>query len=70
MPPENELKSRVDFRYSEEALDKDPDQFWKKLGKKIYSRLESFTNKRKAMEEAVSQIVSASDSQDVKLQKI
>ena len=34
MPPENELKSRVDFIYSEEMLDKEPDKFWLRVGKK------------------------------------
>ena len=34
MPPENELKSRVDFIYSEDALERDPDKFWKKPAKR------------------------------------
>ena len=70
MPPENEMKSRVDFTYSDEAVDKDPAQFWKRRGKKLNDQLESFVGKRKAMEQAVAQIVSPSDSQEVKLQKI
>jgi Domain of Unknown Function with PDB structure (DUF3857) len=70
MPPENELKSRVDFSYSEETFEKDPTQFWKKTGKKLNDRVESFVGKRKAMEEAVAQIVSPNDSPEVKLQKI
>ena len=32
MPPENEMKSRVDFIYSEDAFEKDPDKYWKKAG--------------------------------------
>ena len=70
MPPENELKSRVDFTYSDEAFEKDPAVFWKKRGKKLNEQVESFIGKRKAMEQAVAQIVSPSDSQEVKLQKI
>ena len=70
MPPENELKSRVDFIYSDEFFEKEPDKYWKKLGKKRNDQLESFVGKRKAMEDAVSQIVSPSDSPEVKLQKI
>jgi len=70
MPPENELKSRVDFIYSEDAFEKDPDVFWKKIAKKRNSQMESFVDKRKAMEQAVAGIVSPGDSQDVKLQKI
>ncbi|HEY6306184.1 MAG TPA: DUF3857 domain-containing protein [Candidatus Angelobacter sp.] len=70
MPPENELKSRVDFTYSDEPLEKDPSQFWKKRGKKLNARMESFVGQHKAIEEALAQIVSPSDSSEVKLQKI
>jgi hypothetical protein len=70
MPPENELKSRVDFIYTEDFTEKDPDKYWKNLGKKRNAQLESFIGKRKAMEEAVTSIVSASDSPEMKLQKI
>jgi len=52
------------------AADKDQDSFWKRIGKERNGRLESFIGKRKAMEQAVAQIVSPSDPQDVKLRKI
>lgn len=70
MPPEDELKARVDFSYSEDAFERDPTQFWKKRGKKLNDRVESFIGKRKAMEEAVAQIVAPNDPPEVKLQKI
>jgi len=70
MPPENEMKSRVDFIYSDESFEKDADTYWKKLGKKRNAQLESFIGKRGTMEQAVSQIVAANDSPQVKLQKI
>ena len=70
MPPENELKSRVDFIYSDEGFEKDPDKYWRKLGKKRNDQLESFVGKRKAMEQAVAEIVSTGDSPEMKLQKI
>ena len=70
MPPENEMKSRVDFIYSEDAFEKDPDKYWKKVGKKRNDQLESFIGKRKAMDQAVAEIVSSGDSPEVKLQKI
>ena len=70
MPPENELKSRVDFIYSEDSFEQDPTKYWKKVGKKLNDRLEGFVNKRKPMEQAVSQIVAPGNSQEVKLQKI
>lgn len=70
MPPENELKARVDFTYSNELPEKDANDFWKKRGKTLNSGVESFIGKRKAMDQAVAQIVSPSDSPEVKLQKI
>jgi hypothetical protein len=70
MPPENELKSRVDFIYSEDSFENDMDKFWKKLGKKRNDRLESFVGKRKAMEQAVASIISPNDSPEDKLRKI
>jgi hypothetical protein len=70
MPPVDEVRSRVDFIYSEESFESDPGVFWRKRGKKLNDSLESFVGKRKAMEQAVSQIVSPSDSPEVKAQKI
>ncbi len=70
MPPENELKSRVDFIYSDEMFEKDMDKYWKKIGKKRYDQMEGFIGKRKAMDEALAGIVSPSDSPEVKLHKI
>jgi len=70
MPPANEMKSRVDFIYSDEMFEKDPDKYWKKLGKKRNDSLESFIGKHKAMEQAAAAIVSAGDSPELKLQKI
>jgi len=70
MPPEDGMKFRVDFNYSEGSVDTDPDKFWKKEGKKQNDHVESFVGKKKAMEEAVGTIVSAGDTPEVKLQKI
>jgi hypothetical protein len=70
MPPPNELKSRVDFIYESNLVEKDQASFWKHFGKERNGQLESFIGKRKAMELAVAKIVSPSDSQDVKLRKI
>jgi hypothetical protein len=64
------MKSRVDFIYTEDAPEREPDKYWKKLGKKRNDQLESFIGKRRAMDQAVSEIVAASDSPDVRLQKI
>jgi hypothetical protein len=70
MPPENELKARVDFIYSEDAFEKDAETYWKKRGKTLNGAMESFTGKKGAMEQAVSQIVSPTDSPEEKLRKI
>jgi len=70
MPPENEMKSRVDFIYSEDQYEPDVDKFWRKTGKKLNDQMEGFVGKRKAMEQAVSQIVSPSDSPEQKARKI
>jgi len=70
MPPENELKSRVDFTYGESSTMQTPDKFWKETGKNLNDQLENFVGKRKAMEQAVAQIISPNDSDEEKLQKI
>jgi Transglutaminase-like superfamily len=70
MPPPNEVKSRVDFIYESEYRETDPDPYWQHVGKKQNEIVEHFIDKRKAMEQAVAQIVSPSDSPEVKLRKI
>jgi len=69
MPPENELKARVDFLYSR-SDEKDAAKFWKAEGKQLNELVENFVGKRKAMEQAVGEIVAASDTPEAKLQKI
>lgn len=70
MPPPNELKARVDFIYEDEFLEGSADSYWRHVNKKRDDALESFVGKRKAMEEAVSQIVSPNDPPEAKLRKI
>jgi hypothetical protein len=71
MPPENELKYRVDFIYlADQYLDKDPVKFWKHYGKEAFSNLRKFVNEPKAMQRAVAQIVQASDPPEAQLRKI
>ncbi len=70
MPPEDTMKFKVDFIYSDGDLEKDPEKFWKKRGKKLNDEVEGFTGKRKALEQAVAQIVSPNDTPEGKLQKI
>jgi hypothetical protein len=70
MPPINELRSRVDFIYTDDLPEYNVDKFWKGVGKKRNGQLESFVGKRQAMEQAVAQIVSPGDPPEVKLRKI
>jgi len=70
MPPEATMRFRVDFIYSQDGFEKEPDKFWKKQGKKMNDAAESFVNKRKVLEQAVGEIVSLGDAPEVKLQKI
>jgi hypothetical protein len=62
MPPENELRFRVLFIYSDEDFEMDQAKFWRKFGKRENDRMGSFIGKKKELEAAVSQIVSPSDS--------
>ena len=70
MPPEDELKLRVDFIYHESSPEMNPEKYWASFGKKANGKVESFIDKRKAMEEAVGQSVSPGDPAETKLRKI
>jgi len=70
MPPVGAMKFIVNFVYSSDGFEKEADKFWKKQGKRMDEAAEGFVNKRKVMEQAVGQVVSAGDSPDAKLQKI
>jgi len=63
MPPQNELNFALIFVYSEGVPEKEPDNIWKKKeGKKLNDRVKAFTGKRKAMEQAVGEIVAPNDT--------
>jgi transglutaminase-like putative cysteine protease len=70
MPPENELKFRVEFVYSQDAFEQSEEKYWKSFGKKQYDRAESFINKRKAVEQALPSIIASADAPETKLRKI
>ena len=69
MPPQDEMKFRVDFMYTRNS-EKDPDKFWKQESKDLFVTVDTFVDKHKAMEQAVSQVISSSDTPEQKLQKI
>jgi len=72
MPPENELKYRVDFVYSADTSDneKDPKAFWKRFGRREFTQVERFIDYKKALQQAVAQTVQPGDSDDAKLRKL
>jgi hypothetical protein len=70
MPPVVEVEGRVDFIYENRYFERDPDDYWRHVGKDWNEGLEDFLGKRKPMEEAVASIVSPSDTPEVKLRKI
>ncbi|HET7108274.1 MAG TPA: DUF3857 domain-containing protein [Candidatus Acidoferrum sp.] len=70
MPPQDELKARVNFVYNLDNDEKEPEKFWKKEGKKRFELVDAYLNKKRPMEQAVGTIVSPSDTADLKLRKI
>ena len=71
MPPDNQLRMRVDFIYSSaDELEKDPDVYWKKYAKRRYREVEDFVDERRSMEQALAQIVQPGDSDEQKLRRI
>ncbi len=70
MPPERELKIRVDFVYESWNKEREPAKYWEKFGKAQFEANEKFLDKRKAMEQALATIVQPSDDPQTKLQKI
>lgn len=70
MPPANELKARVDFIYSSQLTENDPDKYWKLYGKTVYGVVEGSGKKRKDLDQALAQIVSPTDVPEAKLRKI
>jgi|SRR5450432_3681408 Domain of Unknown Function with PDB structure (DUF3857) len=69
MPPENEMKFRVEFVYSR-SLEKDVNKFWWDEGNRLNFGIEQFVDKRAPMAGALQQIVAPADSSEIKLEKI
>jgi hypothetical protein len=70
MPPENELKFRVDFVYNDDAFEQSEDKYWRSFGKKQNERVEGFVSKRKSVEQALLSIIASSDAPQTKLRKM
>jgi len=69
MPPPEEMKFRVEFQYASN-YEKDPDRFWSTATQIMYTGVSTFIDKKKAMDEAISQMGLANDAPEVKLRKI
>ena len=71
MPPENEVRFRVDFIYDTENISRnDPAAFWKAHGKRFYDQVAHFSDKKRVMEKAVAQVVAPGDPPETKLRKL
>jgi hypothetical protein len=71
MPPENELKYRVEFDYrSEGTIPKDPEVYWRNFAKQRFREIDNFVDERRAMEQALAQVVQPADTPEQKLRKI
>lgn len=72
MPPEDELKYRVDFVYDSGDLahEKDSTSYWKAFSKDAYKNVAHFLDKPRALSVALAQVIGAADPDTVKLQKI
>ena len=74
MPPERPIESRVEFYYQNPsapaaATDRS-DHYWNQYAKRWDADLEHFVDKKNALSQEVSKIVSPGDSPEVKLRKI
>lgn len=69
MPPEDIVRSHMDLSYVVGSFG-NPGGFWAQQARTRTEGVEKFMDKRKAMERAVAQLVSPSDSPEVKLRKI
>lgn len=72
MLPEDMLRGRVEFYFKglgDSGL-QTTQQFWKNEGKKLNQAIDSFVNKKSALQQAVAQTTSSTDSPETKLRKL
>jgi len=71
MPPEDELKMRVDFVYlMDSTIDKDAATFWTRWAKQANAVAKRYMDHGHALHEALAQIAAPADSPEQKLRKI
>lgn len=70
MPPQNEIRPRVDFRYYDGYPDTNPDKFWKDFAKKEYGRAEGFAGKSSFLTKITSETIPLNDPSEANLHKL
>jgi uncharacterized protein DUF3857/transglutaminase superfamily protein len=70
MPPGDTMKYRVDFIYDTRDTTRDPKKYWSSYSKDVFGIVDKFTRNRRALEQALTQIVQPTDSPEEKLRKI
>jgi hypothetical protein len=70
MPPEAEVRARIDFFYYDKEFAATVDDFWKASGRRWGIEADGFMDKKGAVKRELASLVSPSDSNDVKLHKI
>lgn len=72
MPAPSSLRSRVEFFYPDQGVpsNETTEQYWKRIGKVWNDQVDKFVDKKKELASEVAQVVSPSDSPEVKLRKL
>jgi hypothetical protein len=72
MPPKRAVEANVEWFYVQigSASSETPEHFWNRVGKKWNADLDRFVDKKKVLDQDLSQIVSPGDSAETKLRKI
>jgi hypothetical protein len=72
MPPERPIAARVEFHYLGEGppASDPPDRYWGYYAKKWEGEVEHYIDKKKALDQELSKIISPGDAPEVKLRKI
>ena len=72
MPPKRAIEARVEWYYQETGVpsSETPEHFWSRKAKKWNGDMDHFVDKKKALDQELSQIVAPGDTADAKLRKI
>ena len=70
IPPENELRARVEFTYTEGTRPTSADEYWNKFAVRWSKGTESYLDKKSEAQAEVASVVAASDAPEVKLRKL